>query len=972
MSEHIDKSLSEAYKTLQIHITGMRCTRCSNKIEENLKKLTGIRNVVVSVSLSQGSITFDESIISQLEIIDAVTNLGFKASLINELEPENLFEKQNHETLYWRKTFLLCFIFGSITMIMHIKMLFHLPLSNQDISTTNDVEHNNDTHNPSVDLVIPGLSKMNLVMFLLSTPAEIIGSKAFYTNAIKSLRYERANMDVLIMMATGIGYFYSLIILIYFIVARSPYSPQTFFDIPPMLFTFVSLGRWLEHKARGMTSEALTKLMTLQPNEATLMQDIKFTHNEATDQQEYETSAERVVDIRLIEKNNVVKVITNSKIPVDGIVVHGCGLVDESFVTGESMPVSKKINSNVVSGSINLDGILLVKATKVGSETTLAQIVNMVKTAQTTKASVQHYADKVASIFIPAIVFTATVTLFSWFALGSLDHSIIERYHQTADEDSRSFFEINLEFAFQCALTVLSIACPCSLGLATPTAVMVGTGVGAKRGILIKSGTALETAHKVKHIVFDKTGTLTSGKPTLSKLTILVSRDILDSTKQLSIYMKRIVTLFGSAENNSNHPLAKTLAKFTLDTTNTKRLMVPKSFVSHPGLGVEASFDAKHFDIPSNNSLLDDCLFTINRRMNQVRSCVKSPLIRLDSGEDYATNTTTADGSLSEDSHLEALVCGTSIIFSPLVTNNDEFFVSVAQKLSSECYTDGKVTVLVGNQAFMNEKKILFNSGTKAVIEKSLIDNMSLVFVVINGVLVAIANLNDEVKPEAIEATKQLRLMGLKLSIMTGDSKRSAEDVAKKLGISSVYSEVLPGDKMLKIKSIQCTGTVVAMVGDGVNDSPALAQADVGIAIAKGSDVAVEAAGIVLVKNNLLDVVLAIDISRKTVNRIHLNFVFATLYNILGIPLAAGIFLPLGLSLKPWMGAAAMAASSVSVVCSSLALKFYSPPKFPSKYKAGLYTKNFENFSLSKNSKRHVGLASDIETSKFLLGESQL
>lgn len=1032
-------------QTLDIHITGMRCTRCSNKIEQHLKEKPGIKDVVIAVSLSKGRVDFDEGLIGPRDIVEAIKSLGFGVTLIDETTPVDLiFKQQLVELRKWRQTFLLCLLFGFVTMVLHARMLVNIsPDSNGNPS------HDHD-HGSEGNLILPGLSSMNLLMFLLATPTQYIGGRAFYSQAISAIKNGRSNMDVLIMLATSTGYIYSLVVVFYFMLKGADYSPRTFFDIPPMLFTFVSLGRWLEHIARGKTSEALTKLMVLQPTQATLVEGYKAgAGNTSADQSEntdvedkldstknnYNYDKEKVVDIRLVQRGDIVKVTSDSKIPVDGIIVQGTALVDESLVTGESMPVPKKNGENVISGSINQNGIILIQATKVGKETTLAQIVKLVESAQTTKAPVQHYADQVAAYFVPIIFFMAIITWTFWLFIGLFKPSIVAKYHTHRwPNDHSSTLELSLEFAFQCALTVLSIACPCSLGLATPTAVMVGTGVGAKNGILIKSADALENAHKVKHIVFDKTGTITTGNPVIEKLTVFGSKLALTSRKTILDHVKLIISLMGSTEVNSNHPLAKTLTKFSQEALSSVKIIKPKEFVSYPGLGTEAEFEISHLDSSEakgfEGCLLDDCMYPIlktfqshdmvgtNRSEGDCDQNVNSPhLIRIDSQdpsslstvplEDLSSPVITAEdqveqkakgagGSPNVSLKLETLIRGISLELKltdqltaltgtngidsdvDLEINDTENLQDKQDQQTKSMTKKTSFKVIVGSRALLNRKSIYIDGASDKILAEAGDRGNSCVLIAVNGQLVAIAALSDEIKSEAQLALFTLKRMNLKLSLMTGDSKKSAHSVARRIGIDSVFAEVLPEDKMAKIRSIQDTGQKVAMVGDGVNDSPALAQADVGIAMPKGSEIAVEAANIVLVKNDLLDVVYALDISRRTVNRIHLNFVFATLYNILGIPLAAGLFLPLGLSLQPWMGSAAMAASSLSVVCSSLALKFYRRPKRENLQTAD-YRRDFErrlgggvSGSSSATSARWQTESEEVEMSHRLLDETDM
>lgn len=802
---------------LDVHITGMRCTRCSNKIEQNVKSMPGIKDVVIAISLSKGRIDYDDKLIGTRDIVEAIKALGFGVTLIDEnTSVDLLFKQQLIELKKWRNTFLMCLTFGLITMVLHLKML-----------TMSDQNHDHDNNHNS-QLILPGLSSMNLIMFLLATPTQIVGGYAFYKPAIAAIKHGRSNMDVLILFATSTGYSYSIIILLYFIVMKADYSPRTFFDIPPMLFTFVSLGRWLEHIARGKTSEALTKLMVLQPNEATIVDGYSQDDN-AHEEQSFNFDKETVVNIRLVQRNDIVKVAPDTKIPVDGIVIHGSALVDESLLTGESMPVSKQIGSNVISGSINLNGLILIRSTRVGKDTTLAQIVKLVESAQTTKAPVQHYADRVSSYFVPLIFFLSLLTLFTWLVIGLLKPSIITYYHRSP-HNKTSNLEITVEFAFQCALTVLSIACPCSLGLATPTAVMVGTGVGAKNGILVKSAEALENAHKVKHVIFDKTGTITTGSPVIEKLVILGPKQFLQTQETILYHIKQVISLIGSTEVNSTHPLAKALTNFSIESLGSKALIQPQKYNSHPGLGAEGEFDQSNLSSQVEGSLLDDCMYSMLKEFRNLKSDLDADkhgnLISLDSLE-HSNNSEQCDNPDKAKVELEQ---------NSLDTNNSEKTnrfgttikgVNLELILSDEFSEKSKdkfTHVFIGNSTLMKEKNVLIKPIVEDILSEHGNKGNTCVLIAINNEIAAIASLNDEIKSEAQLAIFTLKRMNLEVSLLTGDNKRSAESVAYRVGIKNVFAEVLPRDKMMKIKSIQASGQMVAMVGDGVNDSPALAQ----------------------------------------------------------------------------------------------------------------------------------------------------
>lgn len=791
--------MSHPVSFVDVHITGMRCSRCSNKIEQSIRQVKGVKDIVIALGLSKGHVEYDEDLIGARDIVEAIRALGFGVTLIDESTPVDLIlQQQLVELRKWRNTFLVCLLFGFVTMILHARML--VGVENHD--------HDNSGH-----LIIPGLSSMNLLMFLLATPTQIVGAYAFYAPAIAAIKHGRSNMDVLILLATSTGYFYSLVAILYFVLIGADYSPRTFFDIPPMLFTFVSLGRWLEQIARGKTSEALTKLMILQPNEATLVegyQEVSIEDETKAEGHEYKYERERTVDIRLVQRNDIVKVTPNSKIPVDGIIIQGSASIDESLVTGESMPVAKEIGSSVISGSINLNGLILIRTSRVGRDTTLAQIVRLVESAQTTKAPVQHYADRVAAYFVPLIFFLSLVTLFTWFTIGIFKPSIIEHYHRHASSKSSSF-EISLEFAFQCALTVLSIACPCSLGLATPTAVMVGTGVGARNGILIKSAEALENAHKISHVVFDKTGTITSGCPTVDRLIIFCPQAKLIDKDSVAAYVRQLVYLTGATESNSTHPLARALSLFSASVLNIKTFIEPSSFHPQAGLGAKAEFAVNPESLlKTEGSLLDDSMFSLMRQSKNCGSLKKmnhNRLISIDSGDSVDESVQ----NKSDGEKLETLIRGVRL----------ELMI-VDEQSSVEFGTNQ--TVVVGSAAWLKENQVDISIKAKQIVDDLSVSGSTCVLVAIDGKLLAVVSLSDEIKSEARLAVYTLKRMNLKLTLLTGDNRKSAETVAKRIGISSVFSEVLPRDKMMKIKSIQESGQKVAMVGDGVNDSPALAQ----------------------------------------------------------------------------------------------------------------------------------------------------
>ncbi|MHA2027796.1 MAG: copper-translocating P-type ATPase, partial [Candidatus Kariarchaeaceae archaeon] len=570
-----------------------------------------------------------------------------------------------------------------------------------------------------------------------------------------------------------------------------------------LLITFIILGKYLEANAKGKTSEAIKKLMSLQSKSAILIE---------TDENGNVVNEEEISN-DLIQKGDLLKVYPGEKIPTDGLITYGSSAIDESMVTGESLPVNKSNGDEVIGATVNQQGVLHVKATKVGSETALSQIIKLVEEAQTSKAPIQGMADKISAVFVPIVVIIAIVDFFIWYALFSFD--VVP--HSWLPAGTTSFL-----FSFLLAISVLVIACPCALGLATPTAVMVGTGLGAEQNILIKGGEPLETAHKVDAIILDKTGTITHGKPNLT--------DIIPFN---GFQRNEMLRLAASAESGSEHPLGKSIVNGAKEELGD--LENPNNFKAIAGKGIEAEINEK--------------------------------------------------------------------------------------------------IVLVGSRGLLTSHSVVLNEGVEETMQALENDGKTAMLVSIDNQLAGVIAVADTVKPESITAIKAMQSMGLDVWMVTGDNERTANAIAREVGINHVFAEVLPEDKAKKVKTLQEEDKVVAMVGDGINDSPALAQADVGIAIGAGTDVAIETADMVLMRSDLRDVVTAIDLSKTTFNRIKLNFVWAFGYNSAGIPLAAGLFIPIiraafgyTFMLPPAVAGLAMALSSVSVVTSSLLLKKYKKP----------------------------------------------
>ncbi|XP_018652277.1 putative copper-transporting atpase 1, 2 (copper pump 1,2) [Schistosoma mansoni] len=842
----------------------------------------------------------------------------------SEIGPRDLMKQiESSSLLRWRSSFYFSLIFAIPTMmIMIIFMLLwphyvpescpthfrEISMNDQQQQQQNLLNNSNNTnehriHYFTTPMIIPGLSVENMLMFLLATPIQIFGGRYFYIHAYKSLKHGIANMDVLIVIATTIAYLYSVVILLIAILNRWQHSPRTVFETSPMLLVFVSLGRWLEHIAKGKTSEALTKLLSLHAKEATLI-DLSSTERqklEDTLQQQtkhlptnlFTSGIEKRIPVELVHQNDIIKILPGEKVPVDSVILIGSTSCDESLITGESMPVVKKPGSDLIGGSINLASIVWAKATHVGEDSALSQIVRLVEEAQTSKAPVQQLADKIAGYFVPFICLVSLTVFILWINLGLLVPTTIKGY-----EPGCSIPLLAIDHAFRMAITVLTIACPCALGLATPTAVMVATGTGALAGILIKGGQPLENMHKLTTILFDKTGTITQGRPQVIRIVMFIppNDEMEKSTEVVTLQMK--LTYVSCMWPTKNTPTMNNLVNGDHDELNNNNFEKFNDLLSNQSMTYPASSHSTVNEL-DNYQVLGDCKESVNRK-NSTNNVITSQ------------------------------------------KQQQRHFLNGSERIEWADSTKGGVhSVLIGNREWLKQNNVILpiilsneylpdgresNRQTAGYCDIPTLDSLvsadesqghTVVYVAIDNILVGLVTISDPIKPEADLIIAALRHRGIRVALLTGDNFRSANAVAQQIGIDEVYAEVLP-ERHQKMKKYQKNNLrvslkksqrqYVAMIGDGVNDSPALAQADVGIAIGCGADVAVETADVVLIRNSLIDVVGAIDLSKKTVRRIRC------------------CLMPFGIELTPWFASAAMAASSLSVILLSLLLKRWQKP----------------------------------------------
>lgn len=749
-------------------ISGMSCAACSTSIEKNVRAMPGVKRADVNLLANRMTVEYEPDQVTESTIIRKVEAMGYGAAALHpeKSEPKveaghNLFDGEAQQL---KQRLMLSAIFLIPLMWISMGHMLGLPLPNWLHGAENALA-------------------FSFSQFLLTLPIVFINRK-FFTSGFKALWNRSPNMDSLV----AIGATASLIYGIYAVYqigwglghgdfARvNRFSMNLYFESAGTILTLITVGKYLEARSKGKISEAISKLLDLAPKTALVVRD----------------GLEIEVPVETLQTGDLIRIRPGQSIPADGSILEGNSSVDESVLTGESLPVEKKPGDSVISATVNQSGTFLFIAEKVGENTTLSQIVSLVQEANSGKAPIAKLADKISGVFVPIVIGIAALTLIVWLLLGK-----------------------DVEFALTAAISVLVISCPCALGLATPVAIMVGTGKGAQNGILVKSAQALEIAHKVTTVVLDKTGTITEGKPYVTD--VIVFDPVLTEADLLQIA--------GTIEKNSEHPLAQAV-RVKLEQRGISA-SDPQSFNVIPGRGIEATID--------------------------------------------------------------------------------------------------NAEVVAGNIQLMQENNIAVEKAEQTLTTVTRQGKTPLIFAR-DGQLIGIIAVADIVKPSSIDAVHNLKALGLKVIMLTGDNRVTAEAIRAQVGIDEVLAEVLPGDKERKIRSLQNAGETVAMVGDGINDAPALARADVGIAIGAGTDIAIESADIVLIQNNLNSVASAIQLSKSVIRNIKQNLFWAFLYNIIGIPLAAGVFYPFfGWLLNPMFAAAAMSLSSVTVVTNALRLRNFKP-----------------------------------------------
>lgn len=841
----------------------MSCSACSSHVEKAVNKLENVEKASVNLLTETMDVTYDETKITSTEIIDAVVKAGYGASVMTEGSAagaggqstsgnagsigrsvadgkQELQQKLDADAraMKWRLGISIGFLIPLMYVSMHhmFKEWFGIPVPAFIVNTM----HGN-------------ANAMNfaLTQFLLLLPILYVNRK-FFSVGFKTLAHRSPNMDSLIALGSGAALVYGIFAMYRIsyglgygdMAVVEHYSHDLYFESSGTILTLITVGKYLESRSKGKTSEAITKLMNLAPKVAVLV---------TGDGQEKEVPTES------LQKGDIFLVKPGSLVPVDGIVLEGNSSVDEAAITGESVPVEKQAGDHVVSATVNKAGFLKCRADRVGDDTTLAQIIRLVEEASASKAPIAQLADKVAGVFVPTVMTISLITLVVWLLNGA-----------------------TAEFAISTAIAVLVISCPCALGLATPVAIMVGTGVGAGNGILIKTGEALQQAKEIDTVVLDKTGTITSGKLKVEEVGGYQSDFPADAMMQIA----------AALEKKSEHPLAEAVVEYA----ESFQLTIPEivDFKATFGRGVEGALAA---DFHAEKVAKKDgptAVFYAGKR---------------DSTADVPENS----GKIAEQNPA----------------------TGIARSDADSVTFPAGTKFYVGNLAFLQEKNITLPQGAAEGLNRMADEGMTPLLVAQEGRFLGIIGVSDTVKATSYEAINAWEKMGVRVIMLTGDNRRTAEAVRQKLGISEVVAEVLPQDKEKKVSELKAQGHKVAMIGDGINDAPALAAADVGMAIGAGTDVAMESADIILMKNDLRDAVTAMKLSRAVIRNIKENLFWAFFYNCIGIPLAAGVLYPaFQIRLNPMFGAAAMSLSSIFVVGNALRLRGFKSGFTPLKKEA--------------------------------------
>lgn len=850
------------------HVTGMSCSACSSHVEKAVNKLENVEKASVNLLTETMDVTYDETKITSTEIIDAVVKAGYGASVMTEGSAagaggqstfgnagsigrsvadgkQELQQKLDADAraMKWRLGISIGFLIPLMYVSMHhmFKEWFGIPVPAFIVNTM----HGN-------------ANAMNfaLTQFLLLLPILYVNRK-FFSVGFKTLAHRSPNMDSLIALGSGAALVYGIFAMYRIsyglgygdLAVVEQYSHDLYFESSGTILTLITVGKYLESRSKGKTSEAITKLMNLAPKVAILVT---------------EDGQEKEVPTESLQKGDVFLVKPGSLVPVDGIVLEGNSSVDEAAITGESVPVEKQAGDHVVSATVNKSGFLKCRADRVGDDTTLAQIIRLVEEASASKAPIAQLADKVAGVFVPTVMTISLITLIVWLLNGA-----------------------TAEFAISTAIAVLVISCPCALGLATPVAIMVGTGVGAGNGILIKTGEALQQAKEIDTVVLDKTGTITSGKLKVEEVGGYQSDFPADAMMQIA----------AALEKKSEHPLAEAVVEYA----ESFQLTIPEivDFKATFGRGVEGALAA---DFHAEKVAKKDgptAVFYAGKR---------------DSTADVPENS----GKIAEQNPA----------------------TGIARSDADSVTFPAGTKFYVGNLAFLQEKNITLPQGAAEGQNRMADEGMTPLLVAQEGRFLGIIGVSDTVKATSYEAINAWEKMGVRVIMLTGDNRRTAEAVRQKLGISEVVAEVLPQDKEKKVSELKAQGHKVAMIGDGINDAPALAAADVGMAIGAGTDVAMESADIILMKNDLRDAVTAMKLSRAVIRNIKENLFWAFFYNCIGIPLAAGVLYPaFQIRLNPMFGAAAMSLSSIFVVGNALRLRGFKSGFTPLKKEASEVTR---------------------------------